>query len=98
LHTLLQEQTNVTICPVITGMGGLGKTQLAAHYARNHVDDYPDGIFWITAANLNDVRPQLADFCVALGLPVADPQRSGDLTEQKITALSIISTAAHAPF
>ena len=67
-------------------MGGLGKTQLAAHYARSHVADYSDGIFWVTAANLNEIRPQLADFCVALGLPVADPQRSGDLAEQKITA------------
>ncbi len=86
LHSLLQAQTHVAICPVITGMGGLGKTQLAAHYARDHVDDYPAGIFWITAADLNEIRPQLADFCVALGLPVADPQRSGDLSEQKITA------------
>lgn len=86
LHNLLQSEPNVSICPTITGMGGLGKTQLAAHYARGHVADYPDGIFWITAANLNAIRPQLADFCVALSLPVADPQRSGDLTEQKISA------------
>lgn len=86
LHRLLQSEPKVSICPTITGMGGLGKTQLAAHYARAHVTDYPDGIFWITAANLNDVRRQLADFCVALNLPVADPQRTGDLTEQKISA------------
>ncbi|MCB0188953.1 MAG: hypothetical protein KDE31_32010, partial [Caldilineaceae bacterium] len=77
---------NVSICPTITGMGGLGKTQLAAHYARGHTADYPDGIFWITAANLNAIRPQLADFCVELGLQVADPLRTGDLTEQKISA------------
>ncbi|MEZ4620269.1 MAG: hypothetical protein R2867_32835 [Caldilineaceae bacterium] len=56
------------------------------HYARAHIADYPDGIFWITAADLNNIRPQLADFCVALNLPVADPQRTGDLTEQKISA------------
>ncbi|MFN8439799.1 MAG: NB-ARC domain-containing protein [Caldilineaceae bacterium] len=86
LHALLQTQNTVSICPVITGMGGLGKTQLAAHYARRHEANYPDGIFWVTAADLNAIRGQLADFCVTLGLPVADPQRTGDLSEQKITA------------
>lgn len=89
LHDLLQHEPNVSICPTITGMGGLGKTQLAAHYARAHVDDYRDGIFWLTAADLNNIRPQLADFCVALNLPVADPQRTGDLTEQKISAFKV---------
>ncbi len=86
LHNLLQRQSSVSICPVITGMGGLGKTQLAAHYARRHLADYRDGIFWVTAADLNSVGGQLADFCVTLGLSVADPQRQGDLREQKIGA------------
>lgn len=34
---------------VITGVGGLGKTQLAIEYAYRHRDDYPGGIVWLTA-------------------------------------------------
>jgi WD40 repeat protein len=34
----------------LTGMGGIGKTQLAVEYVYRHREDYPDGIFWIDAA------------------------------------------------
>ena len=34
----------------LTGMGGIGKTQLVVEYVYRHRDDYPDGIFWIDAA------------------------------------------------
>ena len=34
----------------LTGMGGIGKTQLVVEYVYRHRDDYPDGIYWIDAA------------------------------------------------
>jgi WD40 repeat protein len=34
----------------LTGMGGIGKTQLVVEYVYRHRDDYPDGIFWLDAA------------------------------------------------
>ena len=35
----------------LTGMGGIGKTQLAVEYVYRHKGDFPDGIFWIDAAS-----------------------------------------------
>ena len=34
----------------LTGMGGIGKTQLAVEYVYRHREDSTDGIFWIDAA------------------------------------------------
>jgi len=34
----------------LTGMGGIGKTQLVVEYVYRHTHDYPEGIFWIDAA------------------------------------------------
>src|SRR5262249_1839968 len=34
----------------LTGMGGIGKTQLAVEYVYRCKDDYPGGIFWVNAA------------------------------------------------
>ena len=53
LHTSLSGPGSgpVGIRPAgLTGMGGIGKTQLVVEYVHRHRDDYPDGIFWIDAA------------------------------------------------
>ena len=54
LHATLQRREPVGIRPAgpagLTGMGGIGKTQLAVEYVYRFRDAYPDGIFWINAA------------------------------------------------
>ena len=50
LHATLQQREPVGIRPAgLTGMGGIGKTQLAVEYVFQHKGDFPDGIFWIDA-------------------------------------------------
>jgi tetratricopeptide (TPR) repeat protein len=39
-----------------SGLGGLGKTQLAAEYAHNFKGDYPDGVIWINADQVIDAQ------------------------------------------
>ncbi|AFY38894.1 Tetratricopeptide TPR_1 repeat-containing protein [[Leptolyngbya] sp. PCC 7376] len=47
VHKLLQLNERVSIS-AIQGMGGIGKTELAKHYAAEYQDEYPDGIAWLS--------------------------------------------------
>lgn len=61
---------------VVTGMGGVGKTELAIQYARQYLEHYPGGICWVKAKEFN-LESQLIAFAqVYLGLKV--PQELED--------------------
>ncbi|MBD2519876.1 tetratricopeptide repeat protein [Nostoc sp. FACHB-973] len=60
LHQLLQENEQVAIAAV-AGMGGVGKTELALQYARNHRETYKGGICWLLA-KVGDVGIQVVQF------------------------------------
>jgi len=57
LHGLLQTQTQVAVAQAlrsniagVSGLGGVGKSELALQYARAHLGDYPGGVVWLRAA------------------------------------------------
>ncbi len=52
IHNHLQQNNHVAIS-ALSGMGGVGKTELAICYARQHENDYPGGICWINAKSSN---------------------------------------------
>ena len=61
----------VTQVDAIHGLGGVGKTQLAARYARTHRDAY-DVIWWLRAEQPATLHVDLAALAVALGLVDVD--------------------------
>jgi transcriptional regulator with XRE-family HTH domain len=69
----------VVLTQVLAGMGGTGKTQLAAAYARHSWREGAGLVAWVNAASRDAVVAAYADAAGALGLPSAnpeDPQRS----------------------
>ena len=70
VHQNLQEATTVAISSV-SGMGGVGKTELALQYAYGKLREaaYPGGVCWVNA-RVQDVGIGILDFArVQLGLP-----------------------------
>ncbi|MFC1404563.1 MULTISPECIES: tetratricopeptide repeat protein [Streptacidiphilus] len=66
------------VCQVLAGMGGVGKTQLAAHYARHTWQQGGvDLLVWVTAST----RPAVVDAYAhagadLLGIDLADPEQA----------------------
>jgi hypothetical protein len=66
------------ICQVLAGTGGVGKTQLAAHYARRMWDaDTVDLLVWVTAGNREAIVTGYAQAGVeVMGADPHDPEKA----------------------
>ncbi|XGV95306.1 MAG: tetratricopeptide repeat protein [Leptolyngbya sp. BL-A-14] len=60
LHQALHDSHQPAIV-ALTGMAGVGKTELALQYARQHLRDYPGGLCWVSARTAQ-VGTQILDF------------------------------------
>ena len=79
LAELLDVEPTRTRLPVaLTGMGGIGKTQLAIEHAYACRSRYTDGVFWISAAE-SDWRRSISALCTEIGLDGGSDTRSTSL-------------------
>ncbi|MEV0148622.1 MULTISPECIES: FxSxx-COOH system tetratricopeptide repeat protein [unclassified Nonomuraea] len=76
---------------VLGGMGGVGKTQLAAAYARRAWQRGIDVLVWVNAATRESIVSAYADTAVRLGLPLADRDDREHAAQEFLTWAEITS-------
>ncbi|MBP5865325.1 FxSxx-COOH system tetratricopeptide repeat protein [Streptomyces scabiei] len=69
LHGLLAPGRSMEAAHVLTGLGGVGKTQLAVEYVYRHSSEY-DLVWWIRADRPSTIPSGFHDLARALGLPL----------------------------
>jgi tetratricopeptide (TPR) repeat protein len=74
LHRLFGEESQVAIAAATTGMGGVGKTELAVQYAVHYDADYPGGVWWLSGRG--DLVGQVLSYATRMGLAATGPSSS----------------------
>ncbi len=79
------QKPGVVAISAVSGMGGVGKTELATQYVRKHQADYPGGICWLNARE-SDLAAKIVQFAqLYMNLEVPQKDLRGNLlslTEQ----------------
>jgi tetratricopeptide (TPR) repeat protein len=67
---------------ISTGIGGVGKTTLAAEFAHRYGHYFLGGVFWISCADPQTIAPQIASYGGPGGLEVWHPDEELSLDER----------------
>ena len=68
MHRLVKQRHRI----VISGLGGIGKTQTALEFASRRRGDYAAGVFWVNAETLGTLTAGYVEIAKTLRLPGAD--------------------------
>ncbi|MCD0452387.1 FxSxx-COOH system tetratricopeptide repeat protein [Actinocorallia sp. API 0066] len=86
LRASIASQPTAVVPHALHGLGGVGKTQLAAEYAHRHRDEY-DLVWWIPADQPVLVRSSLAGLAPYLDVPPASSSGIEDAANAVLDAL-----------
>jgi predicted ATPase/class 3 adenylate cyclase len=74
----------------LTGAGGCGKTRLALQAAADALDGYPDGVWWVELARIQDPTLGPAAVIAALGLREAPGRSLLDMLVEYLAARQVL--------
>ncbi|WP_371261661.1 tetratricopeptide repeat protein [Rivularia sp. PCC 7116] len=83
---LYQHKNNRVAISAVSGMGGVGKTELAIQYARKYYDDYSGGICWLNVRDTN-LAAEIIQFIqqkMRLEVPQKDIQENPLTLEEQV--------------
>jgi hypothetical protein len=69
-------------CYAVYGPGGMGKTQIAAHFVSEHRKEF-DAVLWVHAEDSGKIAQDYKDLAIGLGLVAADSRDAMDLDYTK---------------
>ena len=78
IHEKLHQENNAVAISAVSGMGGIGKTELAVKYAREYINDYPGGICWLNARDANLAAGIIQFVQLQMGLEVPQQDFHGN--------------------
>ncbi|MGP4012703.1 tetratricopeptide repeat protein [Streptomyces sp. 4N124] len=64
-----QERNGGIRVAVVHGLGGIGKTQLAATFAENRLESGPSLVWWLASSSYERLRSELLELAACLGIP-----------------------------
>lgn len=90
LARILKDGGAAAISQVVaaSGLGGIGKTQLAVEFAHRYGRYFAGGVFWVSAASADDVKHQIAQCGGAAGMQLRADYDALKLDEQVALVLS----------
>ncbi|MGB3652731.1 MAG: tetratricopeptide repeat protein [Rivularia sp. (in: cyanobacteria)] len=78
IHEKLHQENNAVAISAVSGMGGIGKTELAVKYAREYINYYPGGICWLNARDANLAAGIIQFVQLQMGLEVPQQDFHGN--------------------
>ena len=87
IHQKFDAQNNKVVISAVSGMGGIGKTELAIQYANKYENDYLGGICWLNVRDKNLATEiiQFIQLQMGLEVPQKDPQGNLLTLEEQVT-------------
>jgi predicted phosphodiesterase len=79
IHKNLAKKEGVSIHQTVSGLGGIGKTQLAIEYAYRYCNSYANAIWFVVAETTTTVQSHFAAFAEKLSLPLVADYTPEDL-------------------